>query len=217
MNIQTIGVYFIIAVILLNTPVIGKYIAILHTLIHEIGHAIMAIITGGKVASIKLFANTSGEAWSENTRFGRILTTIVGYPFASVVSVILLKLLSEENYTLIMIIITTFVVVSFILWIRNVYGLIWVISFIYILYQVITANNPTIIIHLVTLLVCIIFIEAIQKAFTIFILSIRDPRNAGDASSLRRSTIIIPTQVWGLFFLIQALILSGYGIYHYIL
>lgn len=217
MDTQTLTIHFVIAFILLHTPVVGKYVAILHTLIHEIGHALMAMLTGGRVQSIKLFANTSGEAWSRNTRLGQIPTTLAGYPFASVVSLVLLYYLVQEDHTMVMTIIASFVLISFIFWIRNLYGLVWVMSFIYLLYRTITATNTVYVSHIITLLVCIIYIEAVQKALTIFILSITQPKNAGDATILKRATLIIPASIWGLLFFIQAVLIAGYGIYNYIL
>lgn len=217
MDTQTLIIYFVIAFILLHIPVVGKYIAIIHTLIHEIGHALMAILTGGRVQSIKLFANTSGEAWSRNTKLGQIPTTLAGYPFASVMSLVLLYYLDQQEYTIIMTIIAVFVIVSFVFWIRNLYGLVWVMSFMYMLYRTLTASNPVYITHIITLLVCIIYIEAVEKALTILILSIRQPKNAGDASILRRATLIIPAPVWGLLFFLQAVVIAGYGIYQYVL
>lgn len=217
MDTQTLIIYFVIAFILLHIPVIGKYIAIIHTLIHEIGHALMAMLTGGRVQSIKLFANTSGEAWSRNTKLGQIPTTLAGYPFASMVSLVLLYYLDQQNYTVIMAIISIFVTVSFVFWIRNLYGLVWVMSFMYMLYRTLTASNPVYITHIITLLVCIIYIEAVEKALTILILSIKQPGNAGDATILKRATLIIPAPVWGLLFFLQAIIIAGYGIYQYVL
>lgn len=213
---KTLFIMFFIVFILLNTPIIGKYIAIMHTLIHEIGHALMALLTGGHISKIKLFANTEGEAWSQNNRVGQIITTIAGYPFASCTSVLLLYLLKEQHYTYIMTILIGIVILSVLFWIRNLYGLLWIISFGFILYWVMTTGDNQLTNLFITFIVSVIYIEAIQKAFVILMLSLKQPRDAGDATILMKSTWIIPAQIWGLAFFTQALVFAYYGLHWFI-
>ena len=83
MEITTkIIVYILIAILLTKLPIVGKYFALINTLIHEIGHQLASMVTFGKAHKIHLFANTEGLAFSSH-RFwiGRVLTTLAGYTF----------------------------------------------------------------------------------------------------------------------------------------
>ena len=55
--------YYLIAAFILGIiPVVGKYVAVINTFLHEVGHALIAYLLGGRVHSISLFANTEGTA-----------------------------------------------------------------------------------------------------------------------------------------------------------
>lgn len=206
-------IFIAIALILLKIPIVGKYIALVNTLVHEVGHAMVSLLTGGRVDRIELFANTEGTAWSSN-RFwlGRVLTSLAGYPAASGTALAYLYLIKNEYYIYILISLIVILITSFIFWIRNLYGFLWTISFISLFGVLIMYGNSTIMENVLLLITAIIFVQSILSAFTIFILSFSQPTDAGDATNLWKSIIFIPSPVWGTFFLAQSLVLGYIGL-----
>lgn len=214
-------IYGIIAFILLRIPVLGKYIAVVDTLIHEIGHALMSLVTGGKVTKIELFASTEGTAWTNSpTWLGRVLTSIAGYPFASGMSFIFLYFIKQGDYTLMIGFLLAFLVLGFIFWLRNIrfliirnlYGIFWLLTFSGLFGGLLYLDNPVLTQHVLLFLTAILFVQSIISAFVIMKLSFKKPKNAGDATNLAKSVIIIPTQVWGILFFAQSLVFGYYGI-----
>lgn len=202
-----------IALILLKIPVIGKYVAVVNTLVHEVGHAIMSVLTGGSVEKIELFANTEGTAWSSN-RFwlGRVLTSIAGYPTASGTALVYLYLIKNEMYVYVLISLIMILVISFIFWIRNTYGFFWVISLMLLFGMLILYGTSMVTENILLLITSIIFVESILSAFEIFVMSFSQPTRAGDATNLWKSIIFIPSPIWGTFFLVQSLMLGYIGL-----
>lgn len=227
-TIHFIGL-FILALALLRVPIIGRYLSVINTLVHEIGHALMALITGGRVEKIELFSNTEGTAWTSSRNwFGRFLTSIAGYPFASFVPFSFLYLMTLEKdvqFTLNLYVTTVpinfvgmdivlytmifFLLVSLILWVRNLYGFFWMLSFIALFFFLIRADMPLLTDSIVLFITFILVIKSTTSAWDIVNLSFKRTHDAGDATSLHRATHIIPTQVWGIFFFVQAVVFCG--------
>src|SRR6056297_3111471 len=62
-NAQTYWMFYltlVAAAVLPKIPFIGRYFQVFNTLIHEDGHAIMALLSRGQIKRIELFADTSG-------------------------------------------------------------------------------------------------------------------------------------------------------------
>jgi Kef-type K+ transport system membrane component KefB len=205
--------YYLIAAFLLgNIPFIGKYVSIMNTFLHEVGHALMATILGGKVQSISLFSNTEGLAvTAHSNRLSKNLTALAGYPFSSACGFLMVWALKHgyENYVLMGF--CSLLIVALILWIRNIYGLFWIISFGTITYYVLFENTllkeP-----FVYFIVSVVVVQSLVSALMIMYLSIINPKNSGDATFLAGSTLVIPAFVWGLLFAVQAVYFSIQGI-----
>lgn len=95
-------IYMILALIISHLPIIGRYISMINTLIHENGHALAALLVNGKGYSIKLFHNTSGEAVTDRRGwFSSIVISYAGYTFSSVVVYICFMLLNKGQFVVI--------------------------------------------------------------------------------------------------------------------
>lgn len=71
--------FLLLAFLLIHVPLVGNYVKIINTLIHETGHAIIALI-GVKVETISLFMNSEGATISnQSTWVGSFFTSIAGY------------------------------------------------------------------------------------------------------------------------------------------
>lgn len=218
-------IVFMISLVLLNIPIIGKYVAVVNTLIHEIGHALVSILTGGKVSRIELFANTEGTAWTRNPFWiGKVLTSLAGYPAASAAGLLFMYLLSIGKPETILLVFAVFLVLGFLFWIkhlaswfRNIYGFLWLVSIggLYgwlVYYQFQNPESVSGLVYMIAIaLTGIVFVESIKSSFTILVLSIKRMHDAGDASNLARATRI-PAPIWGLFFFAQSLYFGYMGI-----
>lgn len=212
----TFIIFVVLSILFTKLPVIGKYFSIVNTLIHETGHALMAIATGGKVAKIELFANTEGTAWtSSRSWIGRVLTSLAGYVFSSFIAFLFLYFLSIGKYDYILYILITILLLGLIFWVRNLYGFFWITTFCAGFGYLIWNGNAAFIQYVLLFITSVIFVQSVISAFEILYLSFKNSRDAGDATNLARTTIIIPAQIWGIFFFLQSLFCAWKGIKFY--
>jgi hypothetical protein len=189
-----------LALVLPRIPIIGKWFNLINTAIHELGHALMALILEGSVKKIELFNDASGATiTSTKTKFGSFLVALIGYPFSSVVSYFLFYLISVGYEKGVIIGISILFLFMLFLWIRNIYGAIWIIVFCTLNGYLIYVNNPKYI-QIVTLLYAVfIAVDALFSTLIVLYLSIKQKEKAGDATLLKKITGI-PAFIWGLLF-----------------
>ncbi|WP_077624627.1 M50 family metallopeptidase [Sediminibacillus massiliensis] len=203
--------YFLAALILINMPVIGPYMKMLNTVIHEVSHIIAAKVTGGKGHSITLNADNSGLAEvSSPSWFGRVLTGYAGYTGSSAAALLLFYWLHIGYQAAVILFVLCLTFLSAFLWIRNLVGLLWSITFVMILGFMVYKQMFSLLWHISFLVSSIILIESIISSAYVLKISAKHPGEAGDASSLSRLTKI-PAVVWGMVFFSQA-IYTGYFI-----
>lgn len=191
--------------VLLFIPYVGEFLRTFNTLIHESGHAIMALVTGGDVVKIELYSNTEGV--TQNLISGNlsaILVSLSGYLSTTLGVIIMFYLIKKESYRILFYSITLLSIVNLIFWIRNVYGFLWILSFI-ILLGLIIFKNRDLIKNTVYCLFIILLVDSTRSVIDIFYLSYKTPGDAGDTSVLSNATLI-PDLVWGILFLLQHLI-----------
>jgi hypothetical protein len=190
-------------------PYVGKYLRVVNTLIHESGHAIAALITSGEVYTVELFSDTSGTAVTKTkSKFAQFLVSIAGYPFGSAVAFLLFYLISRGECRIVLYILACFSVMNLMFYVRNMYGVFWLITFSALLF-VVNFYGGDFLLYLVTVLLSgIMLFEALYSSVELLMLARRKSKSAGDAYSLERLTKV-PTMIWALFFVAQ----SGYFIY----
>ena len=189
-----------LALLLPRIPVIGKWFNLINTAIHELGHALMTLILGGSVKKIELFNDASGTTTtSTKTKFGSFLVAIIGYPFSSLVSWLIFYLLNVGYEKGFMIGISILFLFMLALWIRNIYGAIWIIAFCTINGYLIYLDHADYI-HIATLLYAVfIAVDAFFSALVVLFFSIKQKDKAGDTTLLKKITGI-PAFFWGLAF-----------------
>lgn len=86
-----------IAVALVLVPQLWRYSRHLVTLVHEAGHAVVAVLTGRRLSGIRLHRDTSGitESIGRPTGPGMVLTALAGYPAPPAAGVGLLVLVAQ--------------------------------------------------------------------------------------------------------------------------
>lgn len=198
-------IFLAIALIVTRVPVMGKYFRSVNTMLHENGHGFVSLLTGGTIEKIDLFASTEGVATTGSRWWlGRVLTSLAGYPFASFMAYVFYLFFLNEQFTILFYGLATIVVLNLILWVRNIYGIVWLISFAVILGGLYYLDNPTYIEYSLLFIGAILLVDSIASSIVIFVMSIKTPNDAGDTTNLRKSTMI-SARVWGLLFLVQSL------------
>ncbi|MEH7418873.1 M50 family metallopeptidase [Neobacillus drentensis] len=194
--------FLAIAFILIHVPIIGNYVKIINTLIHETGHAIIALF-GGKVETISLFMNSEGATISDqSTWMGSFLTSLAGYTFASFMAFLSFWLLRRKKEILLIDILLAFIFFNLIFWLCS-----FAFAFLFLLIK----GSKGVRDHILLLIAAILLVDSVQSAYEILFLSVLQPQAAGDAANLARLTGFLPAVFWGLFFFLQALWFCFYG------
>ena len=198
-NISDIYLFVALAFILPKIPVVGKFFNMINTLIHELGHALFALPFDASVKTIELYKDTSGATTiTSKNKFGSIIISLAGYLFASVFSYFSFYLIHVGYQKGFLFMVSIIAIFMLLLWIRNSYGIIWVIIFAaansYVLFL-----KPDWINHVALLYATFIGVEALFSSFVILYLSLFNRQAAGDATILAKQTKI-PALVWGLLF-----------------
>jgi len=113
----------IVAAAVLSIPQpIWKWFGLFTTLVHELGHAIGAILTGRFVHGMKIRMNHSGEAVSSGRgKLGSAISGSLGYPAPAIVGAIQLWCVTQ-GYTAIALFVGGAILVLTLLVIRNLFG-----------------------------------------------------------------------------------------------
>lgn len=190
----------VLALLLPRIPFAGKFFRIISTALHEFGHAAIALITQGKVNRIELFRNSEGSTYTQSkSQWSNFLIAMAGYPFVSSVAYGCFYLLSAGYEKHLIAGLTLLFFLMLIFWIRNRFGIVWVIFFA-ILNTAILYVDKEPYIHLAALFYStIILTESVISTLVLVYLSFRSPKESGDAANLKRITRI-PAWVWALLF-----------------
>jgi hypothetical protein len=183
-------------------PVIGKYVRVLETMIHESGHVLMALLTGVRIRKINLFSDTSGE--THIIAVGKIKPMLIawaGYPFSSAMTWLSFRAIHSGYKQLFIIILCIITLVFLIAYIRNGFGICWAISFILINGYFLYDKNAAVINVLAMIYVDILFLSSLFSCFIILYLSFKRPDQAGDATLIGR-IIHIPPQIIAIIFVV---------------
>jgi hypothetical protein len=98
------------------------------TIVHEAGHALMAVLVGRRLRGIRLHSDTSGVTVSrgKTTGPGMVSTAFAGYVAPSLVGLGLTALLAASKITLLLWVLTALLLAVLVM-IRNVYGVLTVL------------------------------------------------------------------------------------------
>jgi len=119
----TLLIVIVAAAAILSIPQpIWKWFGLFTTLVHELGHAIGAILTGRFVHGMKIRMNHSGEAVSSGRgKLGSAISGSLGYPAPAIVGAIQLWCVTQ-GYTAIALFVGGAILVLTLLVIRNLFG-----------------------------------------------------------------------------------------------
>lgn len=210
-------------------PIIGQILKVVSTMFHEMGHALMAILTQGKVFGIILirekeknysrpkeswkkrlknyffnhpfFDNREGVAVTGSKNWAsRLLVALAGYPSEMGAAILLLYLYVNDKHALMLYFLIGVSVIT-LFFIRNKYGYIWLFIFGSTLYFALRYQEQSWVHYYLLTVTLICIVESVYSSFTILVLSFTDRKNAGDSTILAKQTFI-PAVIWGLLFFI---------------
>jgi len=186
--------------LMLRIKTLGIAFRVYNTLFHELGHAIFSLLTSGSVKKIELFSDAGGAAYvSNNSWWANFLVTIIAYPFAAAVGWFMLTQTQTMPTHYLAYGIAGIYVLSLLLYVRNQYGVIWLLINTAITISAIYFQQQTWA-HIYFFVVgSFILMESVWTALVLLYISAEDPTNAGDAKDLRDLTRV-PAIVWALLF-----------------
>ena len=204
-------IFIIVSLVLIILVVRIKNIGIafrsINTLIHELSHAFMAILTGGNVSEIKLNDNASGSCTTKSKgKFKTFLVSSSGYIFSAFFAYLLFYSLGKSWNQYFFYFFLIISIVALIFWIRNLYGIIWTLIFASINFALILVPNAIFNYSNYILLIfgLLILIDNLIACVSLIYISITSPKKAGDATNIAKTTKI-PAFFWSLIFLAVAL------------
>lgn len=203
MSLRTEQLFYLLillSIILTRIPYLGKFFRVINTMIHEFGHASMALILKGEVVKINLFSDTSGNTLTKvNGKFSTFLVSISGYPFSSIVAFFIFYLINNSFTIFAIIIFMGFALISLILFVRNSYGIIWLLFFLIASGVILQYNSFRILYFWSVFNGSLLLIDSIVSSFVLLKISIQNPSGAGDANNLKKITHL-PSWFWAFIF-----------------
>lgn len=184
----------------MRIPKLGQYLRVLNTLIHESSHALIALVTNGTVYKIRLKPDTSGEAITAHSSFiSKFLVALAGYPLTALAALGIYWCVSNNNFRLLFILFCVIAILNLLLWVRNSFGIIWLIVFILGNITLLYFQNPLANKICAYIFAAIIFLENIFSSLNLLVIAWQKPQSAGDAANLAKLTKI-PSIIWALLF-----------------
>ncbi|RXI96215.1 M50 family peptidase [Anaerobacillus alkaliphilus] len=200
--------YFLLVFFILHIPKVNLYFAALNTMFHEMGHAIACLLCKGRVIKISLFPSTEGQIiTASGSWISRVFISYAGYTFSPLVAYACFYLIGEGLYLELLYGFIGVAIINLVLWVRNLYGVFWLTTFIGLCLLFVYLGHVGAIEIFVQFLAALLLVEAVRSAFIICYLSFRDRRQAGDATSLAKSTFI-PAFIWGTLFFVQSMMVA---------
>lgn len=187
-------------------------ISIFNTLLHELGHLIASVLTGGEAYRIQLYSDRSGFAVTGSRSWlSSVLVKMAGYVSASVIAFGYAWAVTEGYRMIVLWITFGLLVVSVLFYIRNLFGIVWGIFLITITGMIIFNGSLTAQMLFLVVVCSILLFESFVSTMELVILSVLYPRTQTDAKDLQGLTKI-PSVVWSLGFFVVGFYFTLKGI-----
>ncbi len=197
----------IAALVLTHIPYIGKYFKVINTMMHESAHAFVALLLNAEVIQIELLSDTSGTALTKTaSKWKRFLISFAGYPLATAIAWILFYVALKQWYVPGLIGLLIIILLNLTFFVRNMYGIFWLITYGLIIAIVLYLKNPLLTSIVLYITAGIILIESIISIIQLLVIAWKQPNKAGDAKNLKDITYL-PSLFWVFVFLTISLII----------
>ncbi len=194
----------------------SPYLRYMDTMIHEFGHAAATLLLSGQVMYIHLYEDHSGITLSAVQSGWRVIPiALSGYMIASLFAALLFRLHKHGQHRLGLFLITAIASASLILFVRNEFGVQWLLGFLALNTVAFLVPIGFLRVGYYLLLAFLTLVESVMGAVTITVAAWTQPAQAGDAANLAAATGI-PAIAWGLLFLVFALACAKRAIGHFV-
>ncbi|MCK9618854.1 MAG: M50 family metallopeptidase [Lentimicrobiaceae bacterium] len=194
-------ILLVISLILTRVPIVGIYFRVVNTMIHETGHALMALFSSGSVLRVEYFSNTEGNALTKSSgRLGSILVSLAGYPFSSAMGLLFFYLIHSGWEVVVLYVVAGLAFINLFFFVRNRYGIFWLITFLLVTGSVLYFQQEFLLFAFPVFIAMIVMVDSLLSAVHLLLISLHTPKKAGDAKNLKKFTGI-PAFVWALLFM----------------
>lgn len=199
-----IGMLFVSVVLTRFLP-FRDYFRNLGTMVHEWAHAVMALVLSGTVYEIRLFADLSGVTMtSVDVGWKSALVGLAGYCGTSLFALFMFWTIARGRIGYGYLAILA-VGVSSLIFVRNAYGLIWVLVFLVLTFMMWRRAGQFLHQAYYWFLSFLLLEDSVYSALTVLLIALLDPRHAGDATNLARRAFL-PAVFWGALFAAWAVV-----------
>ncbi|OCT15804.1 hypothetical protein A8709_09225 [Paenibacillus pectinilyticus] len=198
-------ILFLIGSAVLTHWIPSAFFRNLDTMVHEFGHAVVTLALSGKVMYIELYSDQSGVTLSSMTKSWAIIpVSLAGYMTASLFAWFLFSAYGRGKQRLGLQVMVVLSALSLVLFVRNGYGVTFLIGFI-ILTVVVLAFTPKWLSDFYYLLLAFLCLEeSVFGPASLILYAVQNSRQAGDATNLAVHTGI-PAIAWAVGFTLFAL------------
>lgn len=208
-------ILLVISFIFNRIPFIGVFFRSVNTLLHESGHALVAVLTSGEVMRIEINKDTSGLAQTKNSgKFRAFLTSFAGYPFAAFAGAVFLIMALKGLHNQVAFILLSIIILNLILFVRNLYGILWLILFSASTMLIFLYAEDMVMKWYILFISMISLTESITSTLLITFLGFSKPRASGDLANMQK-TSGLPAGFWALINCGIVLLIVYYTIVHY--
>ncbi|MEW4368359.1 M50 family metallopeptidase [Paenibacillus kandeliae] len=176
----------------------------LDTMIHEFSHAMVTLLTSGRVNRIELNADHSGVTYSMITSaWSGLPIGLAGYMGSSLFVVWMFYLYHKRQQRIGIIVTAIIALIMLVLYVHQGFGVVWLIGFVVV--SILMLISPEWLRNGYFLLIMFLTLEeSVVSALTILLLSVTSPSAAGDAAGLAHQ-FWLPAVVWGVWFAVFSL------------
>ena len=177
------------------------------TWVHECGHALMTVLVGGRVASITIEPDASGLTHSL-VPVGRIAGGLVassGYLGAAVVGCLLMAATRVEKWAHVILMgLGAFMLLTLVLWMRNVFGFVVVLAWGVVLVTLARKGIANALRFLLSLLAIQVALNSVYDIRALFLIG----RGQSDAATMAR-LFLLPSWVWAMSWMLISVAMLG--------
>lgn len=177
------------------------------TIVHEMGHVVVARLCGRTVSGIKLHTDTSGVAVTRGRPhgLGMLLTALAGYPAPGVVGVALVGCAVTGHAGAALLALVLLLALALLL-VRNLWGLLMVAGSLMGSGIVLWHGDPQEMTALVLILGIFLAVGSLRASWGLCVAHLRGALEQSDAISAAKASRVLPAGLWLGYFLVVTLI-----------
>ena len=180
-------------VALMYLPVVGRYVRMLATMVHEGGHVLVALLLGEKPQKVELFSDTSGVALvAYSSKWKAVLVSLAGYLFTPCLAFVSFWMLQRGWQVPYLWIVLVLSLLFLLCYIRNGFGIFWCLCFVLLHGWLLYCGRPGWLDLLARVDAGVLFVDAVCSCLILLRVAFRNPKKSGDAANIARFTHVPP-------------------------